>query len=155
MTVIRSIAFVQLRKIPGTELRNWGGWLFLIKTFKLHPANATLQSVWSKFLFPLSGCRNKLISFQLSCPSSPLQSAHSELCHWAWWQQGLISYEHSSDSGRMIGPSGLSDPFSGSVQVEQPQENLSLLLNWVSNSLIFLLTRGSCANKVCVCVSLE
>lgn len=47
--------------------------------------------------FPLSGCCNKLICFQLSCPSSPLQSAHSELCHWARWQQGLMSGERRSD----------------------------------------------------------
>lgn len=102
-----------------------------------------LQSVWTEFLFPLSGCRNKLICFQLSCPSSLLQSAHSESCHWARWQQGLISYEHSSDFGSLIGPSGLSDPFSGSVQVEQPQENLSSPFSArVSNTLTYIFTHA-------------
>lgn len=137
---------------------NWGGRLpcFL---FNLHVTprrcsahQRALQSVWTEFLFPLSGCRNKLICFQLSCPSSLLQSAHSESCHWARWQQGLISYEHSSDFGSLIGPSGLSDPFSGSVQVEQPQENLSspFSADFQTHLLIFLLTRGSCANKMCL-----
>lgn len=80
----------------------------------------------ANFLFPLSGGHNKLIPIQLSWPSSPLQSAHSETCLCAWRQQRLISSEHSFDFGSMIGPSGLSDPFSGSVQVEHPQENLPL-----------------------------
>jgi len=53
------------------------------------------------------------------------------------------------DFGSMIGPSCLSDPFSGSVQVEHPQENLPALFSRVSNSLIlFSPTHGSCENRM-------
>lgn len=52
-----------------------------------------------------------------------------------------MNCERSSDSGSLIGPSGLSDPSTGSVQVEHPQMNLS-------KSLIFSFACGSCANQM-------
>lgn len=113
------------------------------------PVHITICVNWVSFSSQQAPQQANLLPAKLSY-SSPLQSAHSRPCHWARWQQGLISYEHSSDFGSLIGPSGLSDPFSGSLQLEHPQENLSPLLRKVSNSLIFSLTRGSCANKMCL-----
>lgn len=51
-------------------------------TFNVIPADALLtsagfQSVWSQSVFALTGSHSQLILFQLSCPSSPLQSAHA------------------------------------------------------------------------------